>query len=76
MVGAYIRRVKEVNPLINAVVQDRFDEALVEARQADDFLAVGGLSLQELESTKPLLGVPLTVKETISVKGNMNAVIW
>lgn len=75
MVGAYIRRVKEVNPLINAVVQDRFDEALVEARQADDFLAVGGLSLQELESTKPLLGVPLTVKETIAVKGNMNAVI-
>lgn len=76
MVGAYIRRVKEVNPLINAVVQDRFDEALVEARQADDFLAVGGLSLQELESTKPLLGVPLTVKETIAVKGNMNAGIW
>lgn len=76
MVGAYIRRVKEVNPLINAVVQDRFDEALVEARQADDFLAVGGLSLQELESTKPLLGVPLTVKETIAVKGNMNAVIF
>lgn len=76
MVGAYIRRVKEVNPLINAVVQDRFDEALVEARQADDFLAVGGLSLQELESIKPLLGVPLTVKETIAVKGNMNAVIW
>lgn len=76
MVGAYIRRVKEVNPLINAVVQDRFDEALMEARQADDFLAVGGLSLQELESNKPLLGVPLTVKETIAVKGNMNAIIW
>lgn len=69
MVEAYINRVKDVNPLLNAVVQDRFEDALREAQEVDAFLTTDGLDKEELLKTKPLLGVPLTVKESIAVKG-------
>lgn len=63
-------RIKAVNPLLNAVVMDRFDEALTEAKTVDHLLA--SLSREErdkLGESKPLLGVPFTVKENVMVKG-------
>lgn len=36
---AYINRIKEVNPLINAVVNAMFEEALEAASKIDQFLA-------------------------------------
>ncbi|XP_054267774.1 fatty-acid amide hydrolase 2-A-like isoform X1 [Macrosteles quadrilineatus] len=72
VVAAYIARVQEVNPLVNAVVQDRFEAALKDAALVDALLASGQYSEAELEANKPLLGVPLTVKETIAVKGMSN----
>ncbi|XP_014288802.1 fatty-acid amide hydrolase 2 isoform X2 [Halyomorpha halys] len=66
VVEAYINRIKDVQPYINSVVQDRFDEALKEAKAVDELVEKSLLS--DL-SDKPLLGVPLTVKETIAVKG-------
>ncbi|XP_044258766.1 fatty-acid amide hydrolase 2-B-like [Tribolium madens] len=66
--AAYIKRIKEVNPLLNAVVEERFESALQDARNVDIYLQ--SLSEhEELAKTKPLLGVPLTVKESCSLAG-------
>lgn len=70
IVQAYIDRIKEVNPLINAVVQDRFEAAIEEAKHAD-FVA-GTTSLSTLQKSFPILGVPFTVKESCKVSGKQN----
>lgn len=67
IVLAYIERIKEVNPLINAVVQDRFEEAIEEAKHAD-YIA-GTTSIASLEKDYPILGVPFTVKESCKLGG-------
>lgn len=67
VVQAYVNRVREVNPLVNAVVEDRFNDALEEARRADKFAAT--TQMMVLMRDFPLLGVPFTVKESCSVKG-------
>lgn len=69
VIEAYIARVKEVNPTLNAVVQERFDQALQEARDLDLRLANSNKSVEDMARDTPLLGVPLTVKESIPVKG-------
>ncbi|KAK8762642.1 hypothetical protein V5799_026095 [Amblyomma americanum] len=69
VVSAYIKRIQEVQPIINAVVDDRFEEALREAEAADQLVASGTSSVQELIHEKPLLGVPFSVKDSIAVKG-------
>ncbi|RZC41612.1 fatty-acid amide hydrolase 2-B [Asbolus verrucosus] len=66
---SYIKRIKEVNPFLNAVVEERFENALQEARNVDAYLQSSVTSDEELEKTKPLLGVPLTVKESCSLAG-------
>ncbi|KAI4457697.1 fatty-acid amide hydrolase [Holotrichia oblita] len=68
VVLAYIKRIKEVNPIINAVVEDRFTEALAEAKKVDEYLNRYNAANLDLENVKPLLGVPITVKESIAVK--------
>ncbi|KAL1506616.1 hypothetical protein ABEB36_005943 [Hypothenemus hampei] len=65
----YINRIKEVNPYINAVVEDRFKEARREAKLVDGYLRTTSLSLYEVKTFKPLLGVPVTIKESCLVKG-------
>lgn len=70
VVESFIGRIKSVNPLINAVVAKRFDDALKEAREIDIKIAEardgsGDSKILDL----PLLGVPLSVKETIAVNG-------
>ncbi|KAK8766539.1 hypothetical protein V5799_006681 [Amblyomma americanum] len=69
VVGAYIKRIQEVQPIINAIVDERFEEALREAEVADQLVATGTSSVQELIHEKPLLGVPFSVKDSIAVKG-------
>ncbi|XP_035776071.1 fatty-acid amide hydrolase 2-B-like [Anopheles albimanus] len=72
VVRAYVLRIREVNPLINAVVEERFEAALAEAVAADETVAIArrnGDSLEALAKRSPLLGVPITVKESCSVKG-------
>ncbi|XP_059715503.1 fatty-acid amide hydrolase 2 isoform X6 [Haemorhous mexicanus] len=71
VVEAYVERIKEVNPLINALVKDRFEEALQEARQVDKLLSEGPGD-DCLEEKFPLLGVPITVKEAFSLYGMPN----
>lgn len=72
VVQAYIDRCREVNPLVNAIVEDRFDEALEEARTIDAEIANGTKTVEEMERETPLLGLPVTVKESIAVKGMIN----
>ena len=63
VVESHIAKVREVNPQLNAMVRDRFDDARAEADAADVRRAQGtdGLAL--------LHGVPCTIKESFSVTG-------
>ncbi|KAK8398344.1 hypothetical protein O3P69_003909 [Scylla paramamosain] len=70
IVEAFRRRVEAVNPIINAVVDERFEAALREAREVDQRL--DACTQEEREETgraQPLLGVPFTAKENVLVKG-------
>ncbi|XP_014615331.1 PREDICTED: fatty-acid amide hydrolase 2-B-like [Polistes canadensis] len=69
VVKAYIERIKQVNPIINAVVEDRFEEALEEAKICDKKIKDGEITSSEMEKQKPLYGVPFTVKESCMLKG-------
>ncbi|XP_076831427.1 fatty-acid amide hydrolase 2-A isoform X2 [Brachyhypopomus gauderio] len=73
VVQAYIDRIQEVNPLINALVKDRFAAALQEAAQVDKLIdeETGGEDV--LEDRLPLLGVPITVKESFALQGMPNS---
>ncbi|XP_052866207.1 fatty-acid amide hydrolase 2-B-like [Anopheles cruzii] len=66
VVRAYIERIREVNPLLNAVVEERFEAAIEEARKADTLIA----ETQPIWLIKnyPLLGVPFTVKESCALR--------
>jgi amidase len=62
VVQAYLDRIDQVNPQINAVVQLRHDAALAEADAAD-------AALSRRESKGPLHGVPITIKDLFEVAG-------
>lgn len=68
----FIERIKEVNPLLNCVVDERFSEALKEAAEADKLIASGAMTEEELFKKKPFLGVPISTKDCISVKNMLN----
>ncbi|HET9983745.1 MAG TPA: amidase [Longimicrobiales bacterium] len=63
MVEAHIRRIQAVNPVLNAVVAERFDAARREAQDAERRLR------DDPETPGALLGVPFTVKEMVDVEG-------
>ena len=66
VVAAYLQRIDQVNPAINAIVQRVDERALAEARAADDALARGEIS-------GPFHGVPFTVKDIFDVAGIVSA---
>lgn len=68
---SFIRRVKEVNPLLNCVVDQRYEDALKEAAEADALIKSGRYTVDQLAEQKPYLGVPITTKDCISVKGEL-----
>ena len=61
-VEAFLRRIEEVNPIINAVVVLAGDRAIDEARDADASLARG-------QTLGPLHGVPFTAKDVLDTAG-------
>uniref|UniRef100_A0A8B9L240 Fatty acid amide hydrolase 2a n=1 Tax=Astyanax mexicanus TaxID=7994 RepID=A0A8B9L240_ASTMX len=73
VVQAYIDRIQEVNPLINALVKDRFAAALQEAAQVDKLIEEETGGEDVLEDRLPLLGVPFTVKEAFALQGMPNS---
>src|SRR5271166_1154260 len=62
VVEAFLKRIDEVNPAINAVVYSLADSARQGAREADAALARG-------EIKGPLHGVPFTIKDAWEVAG-------
>lgn len=69
VVKTFIARIKEVNPILNCVVDERFSEALEDARKVDEFIKSGVASLQEIEERTPFLGVPFSTKDCLQVTG-------
>ncbi|MBI2061239.1 MAG: amidase [Nitrospirae bacterium] len=63
VVDAHIRQIEKVNPVLNAVVGNRFEEARKEAKEADRRVRASD------GKAAPLLGVPCTIKECFSVEG-------
>ena len=59
---AYLERVDQHNDALNAIVVDVREEALAQARAADEATARG-------ESWGPLHGVPMTIKESYNLAG-------
>ncbi|XP_063244073.1 fatty-acid amide hydrolase 2-A isoform X2 [Bacillus rossius redtenbacheri] len=68
VVQGFIDRIREVNPVINAVVCDRFEVALREAQDVEKLVNSGSLTPEELKKTKPFLGVPFTTKDSTAAK--------
>ncbi|CAG5106569.1 Similar to faah2a: Fatty-acid amide hydrolase 2-A (Danio rerio) [Cotesia congregata] len=73
IVRAYIERCLEVNPVLNAIVENRFEAAIKEAREVDLLVKSGTRSEELLARDTPLLGIPVTVKESIAVEGMSHA---
>ncbi|XP_059608463.1 fatty-acid amide hydrolase 2 [Phlebotomus argentipes] len=71
VVKAYIDRMREVNPQINAVADGPFESALAEAQQIDERLEKGEVTAKEF-SEKPFLGVPFTTKDSTAVEGALH----
>jgi fatty acid amide hydrolase 2 len=68
-VDAHIRRIERVNPVINAVTEERFAAARAEADAADARIARG--------EARPFEGVPCTIKECYGLAGmRMTAGLW
>ncbi|AKV01050.1 Glutamyl-tRNA(Gln) amidotransferase subunit A [Labilithrix luteola] len=64
---AHIGRISQVNPTINALVKDRFDAALQEARDADE--KTGSVHRDDLP---PFHGIPFTAKDALRCAGMPN----
>jgi amidase len=57
-----VGRIRALNPALNAIVYDYTEEALAEARRADEDLAAGRVR-------GPLHGIPITIKENVDQQG-------
>jgi amidase len=66
IVRACIQRIEEVNPIVNAVVQSDFDNAISRAKQADE-------AIKNNDIWGPIHGVPVTIKDSIEVSGIISA---
>ena len=77
VVEEFITRITDINPVINAVVSERFALARKEAAEVDRILDGGRngeipLGEEYSEERKPFFGVPFTNKEAIRVAGQPN----
>lgn len=66
-VDAHIAHIERVNPVINALVKDRFRLARAEADAADRWVQSG-----DTAHLPPLHGVPCTIKENFAFEGMPN----
>ncbi|XP_050664692.1 fatty-acid amide hydrolase 2-like isoform X2 [Leptidea sinapis] len=70
LVCACIERIKLVNPYLNAVTDERYEDAIKDARAVDKMIE-NGLTEEEF-TKKPFLGVPFTAKESHAVSGMLH----
>ncbi len=64
VVEAHIAHAERVNPILNAIVHDRYADARKEADSADERVAK-----DSADSLPPFWGVPFTIKECLGVRG-------
>lgn len=71
VVECFIKRINQVNPILNAVVDSCFDKALTEADELDKLIELADTEekLNIIFDGKPLFGVPFTSKESTGAKG-------
>src|SRR5699024_8544869 len=62
VVSTFISHAKKENAYIHAIVEDRFEDALIEAKDKDR-------RLKTTTQVGPLFGVPISVKESFNVQG-------
>lgn len=65
----FIERIAEVNPILNCVVDNCYKAALEEAAAADRLIESGAFTESEMERDQPFLGVPISTKDCLAVKG-------
>lgn len=68
VLNSFIARIKQVNPLLNCVVDERFTDALQDAAKADELIESNKYTSDQLRELKPFLGVPISTKDCIAVK--------
>lgn len=59
-----------MNGILNSVVDERYKDALDEAKEADRMIQSGEWSKERLEKERPFHGIPISTKESTCVKGN------
>lgn len=70
VVTAFIQRIRDVNGILNCVVDERFGEAIVEAKQIDQLLkTLSPEKRKDIFVQKPFLGIPFTTKDCFAVAG-------
>lgn len=69
IVRAFINRARLVQGYLNAIIDDRYDQAIEDAKAIDEFLKTCTLTENELADQKPFLGIPFTVKDSVQVTG-------
>jgi Asp-tRNA(Asn)/Glu-tRNA(Gln) amidotransferase A subunit family amidase len=67
--SAFINQVQRVNASMNAVCDNRWEDALADARAADEMLREARAGERVWEDVPPFTGVPCTIKDCIAVKG-------
>ncbi|CAJ0581041.1 unnamed protein product, partial [Mesorhabditis spiculigera] len=67
---AYVSRLREVNPILNAVAEDYGEKALNRAQEIDVILQKSSEDeRQEIYKKQPLLGIPFTCKDLYDIEG-------
>ncbi|XP_017073503.2 fatty-acid amide hydrolase 2-A [Drosophila eugracilis] len=71
LVRTYIEHIEVVNKHLNALVESRFTAALEEATETDDLIASCKTAedVEKLFEERPLLGLPVTIKESCALEG-------
>lgn len=68
IVQSYIDRIREIQPILNPMVENRFEEALKDARKCDELLkSPNSPTVEVLAKEKPLFGVPFTTKDCVAI---------
>ena len=73
LIRSYIDRCRAVNPHINAIIQDNFENAINEAKQVDlrvqqELEGNGPIDESMSIHSQPFLGIPFTTKDSLAVK--------
>ncbi len=67
----HLEQMQRVNPMLNAIVVDRYAKARVQAQEADARITQAHRD-GTVDQLPPLLGVPCTIKESFAVSGMPN----